>query len=356
MAQQHPTNIGNKLKATVSQATVITTNARAIIAQKDVVLKQIPHFPEHQKKACLHAKEWLDNIWPQIFNAISSTIDFANTFDSAQQNLLQLIERLEKGDEQAKKEFLNVLKEVLLRSLQQKKDSSSKIASNLETFHDEFQADYEAFHSDFVEADKVISGDNEELKQKKGKRDAELATAHKLEIAMIVDAAAMPVTAGVTLALSETGVGLVIGGIIFAVELGAYAGMEIAYANAMDKVNSLTQEIDQLNKEINSLKAVETQIGGLQKASKEIADAAAGLADRWHMLVADMGQLIKRVESVSPKQAAIVIKIELEAANKDWQVVLKQAMKLQPSGGEIPHKTFKSMDAYVKALKSKARG
>ena len=356
MAQLQAANIGKNLKANVSQATVITTNARAIIAQKDVVVKQIPHLPEHQKKARAHAKKWLDSIWPQIIDTTSSIIDFANTFDSAQQNMLELTKRLEKGDEQAKKEFLAVLNEVLLKSLQQKLESSSKIASNVGSFHDEFQTDYEAFHSDFIEADKVITGDNVELKQKKARRDDALATAKKLQIAIQVDAAAMPVTAEVTLALSETGVGLLIGGLIFLVEGGALIGMKIAYANAMDEVNSLTQEINQLNKEINSLKAVEHQISGLQDASKKIVVAAADVADSWRTLASEMGQLIKRVDSISPEQVAIVIKTELAAANKDWQVVLKLALKLQPSDGQIPHKTFKSMDAYVKALKAKPRG
>ena len=323
MAQQHPTSIGNKLKATVSLASVITTNARAIIAQKDVAIEQILHLPEHQKKARAHAKNWLDNIWPQIFDTTSSIIDFANTFDSAQQNLLQLTERLEKGDtEQAKKEFLDVLNEVLLKSLQQKRDSSSKIARNVESFHDEFQADYEAFHSDFVEADKVITGYNEELRQKKGKRDDTLAEAKDLKTGIVVDAVAVPFMGLLAAPLALVGV-------------GAAAGLGAAYDNSMDEVKSLTQEIDQLNKKINSLKAVKTQIGGLQKASEEIVAAAADFAESWFTLASEMEQLFKRVDSISLEEAPIAIKSELDSANKDWQELLNLAKKLQPSSGQI---------------------
>lgn len=142
-------------------------------------------------------------------------------------------------------------------------------------------------------------------------------------------------------------------GLLSVGELGAYVGMEAKYADTFGKINSITKETDQLDQEVTQLKLVETRITGLHKTSMATVDSSSAVANGWITLNTEILELIKRIESIniSPQQAIIVIKTELEAAAKDYKVVLEQAKKLLPTGGQIPMQKFSSVDDYMKALK-----
>lgn len=219
-----------------------------------------------------------------------------------------------------------------------------KIQSVLNLSVPDFNA-YDEFKSDF---EKAISGNmTVELKQRISEMDQALMKAKELEIAIVV----MPATVETAIAFPEHGVGLLIGGLLFVGELGAYVVMEAKYADTFGKINSITKETDQLDQEVTQLKLVETRITGLHKTSMATVDSSSAVANGWITLDTEILELIKRIESISPQQAIIVIKTELEAAAKDYKVVLEQAKKLLPTCGQIPMQKFSSFDDYIKALK-----
>lgn len=141
---------GENQKNAIAGAVLVTQNARLIIEQQAIAtIKEIPSLPDHQQAAKVQSKEWLDNIWPLIIQTTADIIDYANTFQSAYEQLLTLVPKLKAGD---KKDFIQVLKVVLLQNLQEKKTSSTTIADKIKAFHDNFQPLYGEFLSDFKAA------------------------------------------------------------------------------------------------------------------------------------------------------------------------------------------------------------
>lgn len=267
-----------------------------------------------------------------------------------------MIPKLEKGDEKAKGDFLQVLQQVLIKNLQDKKDSSKKVRDKVTTFHDKFEPLYQAFLMDFHEADKKIQGDDTQIRDKQADLLKWEAKAEGYIIAAVMLAIAEPATATATFALSTTGIGLLIGGIIMIGELAALSTMLGLYADAVKHVNHLQNEIYDLKREVTMLHAIEKQITGLQKNTNSVVLASANVENGWIALTRDLEDTIKHLQDITPEQAAIVIKTNLSAANKEWGVVLEQAKILQPSGGELPAKKFDSSKDLIKAIEDQAKG
>ena len=324
----------------------------------DIDLKQIPGLPLHQHRARSQATDWLENVWPLITEIMSQVMDFANTLDGIikrffcfrTDGIAKEEQQLLTSDlgQQGIKLIIEALS-VLLTILQEKKNSASQNTIRIKSFCSRFQPAYDEFKSDF---EKAISGNmTVELKPRISEMDQTLMKAKELEIAIMVDAVVMPATVETAIAFPEHGVGLLIGGLLFVGELGAYVGMKAKYADTFGKINQVTKETDQLDQEVVQLKLVETQITGLHKTSIATVDSSSAVANGWITLGTEILELIKRIESISPQQAIIVIKTELEAAAKDYEMVLEQAKKLLPTGGQIPMQKFSSVDDYIKALK-----
>ena len=63
----------------------------------------------------------------------------------------------------------------------------------------------------------------------------------------------------------------------------------------------------------------------LQTHASKCLDAAFDVTDGWKSLADNMNEMILHIKSVTCKDAAIVVKIQLKAADLEWENVLKQA-------------------------------
>ena len=345
---------GDNQGEVMSAASLVTKSARVIVLQEDIsTIKQLPDLPQHQQKARVQANNWLNNIWKLIIQSTADIIGYGIQFTAAYNSLLKLVPKLESGDEEAKNDFSEVLN-FLLDNLKRKKTTATQIAGDIQTFHDSFLPLYQKFRSDFEIADDIITGDCEEIKSLKRKKNVALVDAKKYEWAAVSAGIALPIIGVSTVVLAETGIGAVIGGILIVADLSAISATLVKYSEAMDKVHKLTRKISKLNQEVSLLQAVENQISELQENSQNCVNASATTRDGWLSLIASMTELINQLADITPQQAAIVIKIQLSAANEDWQNVVQQAKKLQPSG-ELPTEHFKHSDELVAALKDQAK-
>lgn len=348
---------GKNLSKTMNGAVLVSKNVQMILLQQDITLSALPNLPAHQQAARAHAKKW-DDIWKAILSTTSEVIDFANTFDSSYQQLLTLTNTLENGTAaekaKAKTDFLAVMNEVILATLKDKHTKATQVATNTETFYNQFLPDYHKFHSDFKTANKIITKDDDKLNNLAADLAKAKAKALGLEIGIMADAGLVPITVAGTYAAGP--VGVIVGGILLVIEIGALVGMLIEYADAMKEVHSIQNKISDVTEEMTQLQGVETQITGLQNASLNIMQGAKSVENGWLTLSADMHALIKRAEGISPEDIAIIIKSELGGMNKDWQTVLEQTKKLQPDGGVIGHKTYKTADDMLQAITPKHQG
>ena len=345
---------GDNQRESMSAACLVTKSARVILLQEDVsTIKQLPDLPQHQRKARVQANNWLNNIWKLIIQSTADIIDYGTQFTAAYKNLLTLVPKLKSGDEEAKNDFSAVLN-FLLDNLNRKKTTATQIAGDIQTFHDSFVPLYQKFQSDFAIADDIITGNCEEIKTLKLKKKVALLDAKKYEWAAVGAGIALPYIAVGTVAFTATGIGAVIGGILIVADMSAISATLVKYSKAMGKVNKYTQKISKLNREVALLEAVENQISDLQENSKNCVNASATTRDGWLSLIVSMTELINQLADITPQQAAIIIEIQLFAANEDWQNVIQLAKKLQPSG-ELPTKQFENSDELVAALKDQAK-
>ena len=348
---------GKNQKDTVAGATQVTKFARQIIEQGPIsTIKEIPKLPDHQKAAVDQSNEWLKNIWPLIIKTTADIIDYANTFQATYQELETLIPALEKGDQKAKQDFIAALNGALLPTLQQKQVTSKDIASKIYKFSSSFNELYHSFQTDFEKANKIMTQDKEELVHAQANAAKYHAEAQAYEYAAVGAGVALPYTAAATVFLSETGIGLIIGGILVLGELAAIVTLLTKYVEAIDNYNNAMQEVYRLNQQVAQLTAIEKQITGLQNSSQSVSNSASNVADGWTALSDDLSNTIQHLENIKPEDAAILIKINLNAANNEWGELLKQAEILQPSGGQLDSKSFKTSSDMIKAMKSQISG
>ena len=342
---------GKHLGDTMNAATRITMNANTILQQPDITLAELKNLPTHQSAARGHSNTWLKNVWPSIIDVTADIIDYANTFDSSYQSLLGLVDKLKSGDEGAKKEFIQVLNEILLPALKEKKTKAAKVASDTASLKDAFMGDFNNFEKDFGAAQKAYLSQHGTLTELQGKFKAAKAKAHSLEIALIATAAAagaLLVAAAVVDVLTEgAATPYLVGGAV----AGEVADAVIAeqYSKAVEEMNKLQIQIKSIQNQLNYLNAVEKQIGGFEACISDTVTATQSVVDGWTGLTADLSEVIEQLNKITPQEAAILITVQLNTANKDWQIVLKQAKVLQPSG-KIPVKNFKGMESFIKAI------
>ena len=339
---------GNNVSKIMNGAVLVSKNVQMILLQQDITLSAFRYLTAHQEAARAHANKW-EGVWTAILSTTSEIIDFAGTFNSSYQQLLTLTNTLENGTAaqkaKAKSIFLGVMNQVIFGTLIDKQITAAQIASNTEIFYNSFLPNYNSFLYDFSIAYNIIKLNdiNDRLKDLAADLVKAKHKAWKLEIGIVADS--LPFTVAGTYAAGS--VGVIVGGIMFPIEIGGLAGM---YADTMKEVHSIQNQLTEMKPEMTQLQGVETQITGLRNASLNIMEGARSVENGWLALASDMQTLIKQAEVISPEQIAFMIRSELGIMNKDWRDVLEQAKKLQPDGGVIGHKTYKTADYMLLAI------
>ena len=289
---------GHRLQITVNGAIDVTVNVKTILEQPDVTIDKLPNFPAQLEKARTHAKVWMDDIIPQITLTIKDVTDYAEAFADAYKQLLGLVESLEKGS--AKEKFTSIINDVLVSRLKKSLTNATKIAKDIGTFHDSFLPDYSNFRKDFQVIKGIVNETNNEIESLKTKKAQTEALAQQL--------------------------------LQMSTEMPDEPGLEAAYYSqfiaAKEEADKIGKQIDEKQSYVNKLTKVETEINTMEKSSMDVMNASTSVRNGWQTLVDDMNEFMKRIETISPQQIAIIIKSELGAAAKDWQDVLEMAQKL----------------------------
>ena len=347
---------GKHLGKTMNAATLLTMNSNTIMQQPDIKLDdpELKSLPEHQSAARGHCDVWLKNIWPSIISITTDIIDYANTFDSSYQSLTGLVPRLQKGDEAAKKEFLQVLDQVLLPTLKEKKANSSKVASDTASLKTNFETDYQKFLTDSTAAAKIYTDKDGKLKVLATSLDEAKAQAHALSTELID----VGIGEGILLAVIAV-ISVASGGVAATLEGGVVAVGKLlsnsigeAYAKAVKAESDIQNEITALKMQLQYLKTIQGQIGGVATNLEDAVKASQNVSDGWTTLANELSSLIGHLDKISPEEAAVVITTQLNTSKADWDVVLKQAKVLAPSG-QIPVKQYQGMDSFLKDITPK---
>ena len=345
--------VGDGMGATMNAATRITMYANVMLKQPDITLQELPNLPQHQQIARTHAETWLSTIWPEIIAVTKDIISYAQIFSTAYKELDGLVDRLKKGDEKAKDHFKMLLTDVLLVGYQ--KANISRVASMADTFRQTLDEDSKNFTSDSETAKLAYTREKGQLAQLQTEEEAAQAEVKTLHTELIAAAAALAALVAAMAAVSffTFGIGS------FALAAGIVAAtatenkLQAAYSAAVKNEYDLQVQIQQQQIELAKLNVVRNQLTGFFGGTTESAGAAQSVASGWDALGDDLNDLIKKLDKISPQEAAIVIRTQLSASHAEWEVVLKQARVLEPSA-KIPVKQYDSMDAFLKAITPKS--
>ena len=347
---------GNNVSKIMNGAVLVSKNVQMIFLQQDITLSVFRYFSGHQDAARAHADKW-EGVWKAILFTTTEIIDFAETFSNSCQQIRTLAQILRTGTAEekarAKTNVLTVMNQLILSTLKDKRIIAAQITSNAEIYYKSFLPGYNSFLYDSNIAYKIMRIND--IDHKMNNLSADLAKARakalRLEIAILAEAGLTPFTVAGTYAAGS--VGVIVGGIMLPIEIGALAGMLVEYADAIKEVHSIQHQITEMKAEMTHLHEVETQITGLHNASLYVMEGAKSVENGWLALASEIQMLIKRAEGISPEELVVMIGSELATMNKDWQDVIEQTKKLQPAGGVIGHITYKTVDEMLLAITPK---
>lgn len=200
----------------------------------------------------------------------------------------------------------------------------------------------------------MLTKDNELIKVKRVVADAQFTAAQSLE-AVYADLKniALPATASASLIIAP--VGLLFGGLLMIGEEIAMATLLKEYADEMKDYYTTMKEISHLNAQVCVLNLIEKQIKGLTLTTNTIATDAQDFAAGWDYLIADTKETVGLFMKSSPSEAATIITTQIAAAKKEWDAAIQQAQKLQPTGGQIPNKSFDTPTGMISAFQKNAK-
>lgn len=270
----------------VSGAQVVTNSVQAIIQQGDISVPQLPSLPAHQQSARQESQFWLDKVWPAISVSSKNIVQYATMFQDTYKQLLDAGVAV----------LIDVLAETLLRELTDQKKSSDDVIALVNSFYGKFQPLYTQFQSDYTKAENIMTGNNQKLAELTSKKASLQADAEKLRYEMLIPFA------------------------------GTYYAVE--YQKVESEISSVSHQIQVINANLHSLQIVHDQLSGLESQTNKALTFSKAVSDGWQSLTANMTEVISHIRSVSPEEAATVIKIQLGAANRDWENVVNQASKL----------------------------
>lgn len=276
----------------ISSGLVVTKNVNAIIQQGDMSVPQMPNLPALQQDARQQCQGWLDRVWPACENTAEDIVHYAKTF---QDIYVLLLDAVNKGGPDMKSQIIIQTKN-LKDKLNDKKSSSDEIIELVKSFNSKFQVVFDQFKQDYAKAEAIIIGDNQQLRNLSARRESLYSEADKLLLESMIPFA----------------------GIYYAIK----------YGKTIDEINSISNQISAISDNLNAIQAVHDLIGGLMTHITSASTFSVSVSDGWQSLADNMESIISHITSISPDEAAIVVKIQLGAADKDWKNVLDQARGL----------------------------
>ena len=222
----------------VSVASVaIQTYVAAILRQADIKLDALPKLPDDQEKARRHAQSWSDEVLPNIVKTNADIIDYANTFLSFYDTLIELAKQVDAGDKTKVKTFVEGL--VLLRNGLTKKESASQNVENqIMDFKSKLSVDYANFDDGAIKkiSDEIDSV-NSQLNIYIGVMSGGAVSIIGGITMIFVSSFATFETAGISSGLIVAGSGLLVGGI------GAEVTGGVEYSRAVKRKKELQEEL-----------------------------------------------------------------------------------------------------------------
>ena len=333
----------------ISASVAMQGYAHVVLQQPDFNLAVLKNLSDHQKTAQDHAKNWQDNLHPSMISTNADIIDYANQFQSFYDTLRKFAGDISNPD--SKKQFIEGL-QLLQNSIDTKHTAALTMTDEFKKFNTQLESDKQHFESDFKDAKEAIKSDDGEIPQLEKRLDAIHSAMKKDTDAMAGGAALIgvgafvafagivlePVSFGTSTILVAGGAAAIAGGVV----LRSTASED--YSAQLTALKSVTQQLAKDRIEFASLRQVKSQLNNFSDTFTVAIAAAQSLADYWQSLGKDIGSVTTALQQADETIDSPFLLAELDQANRDWNVALEDAKKLQPDGTlAVPTKFYEDL-------------
>lgn len=317
-------------------STLLQSYANTVLAQADVHLDVLPDMPAVQQSARKQARNFLDDITPQIIGVTGDVIDFGNTFTSYYGSLYPLARELQNGDRSRVDTLTNGLGH-LLALAERKQLVAEELVRALKSYEAKIESTQQAVkeaHDTVEEQVKGSTGSLAQLGQQLKDLDSQMskdltqiavgAATSVIGVGLIAVGALMTLPTGFTSgAVVLAGLTAVTGSAaVVATASADYDSAVTAYFDTMTKVGELESEIVVFD-------TVAAQIDHFLNKTDNAGSAAEQCASLWSSTADSYKSTIEGPQSGGVDS---FLTTRLSAAQARWEEMVKFALQIQLNG------------------------
>lgn len=348
-AQTDPTDIYNKfelgpdglreaMKTTGSNALVMDLYALTVIKQPNISFKYVNSIETNLQKKILmdqdnareNAKEWLDQLKPQLIATNENIINYDNKFEGYYNKLL---EATENKDTQALTARLTRLSNSVLEN----KREVDKLIVDLKQFREKLQTDTQKLKANTNQLSTILTSQDTGIPLFQKQIDAyyeSISKYNNILIASSVATAAGPiaivggVAVLVTGAGTPLGIGLIAGGA--GATGGGITGIVLAKQGidqAQEEIKVLTGNIEEAQIQLASITAIKKQMEFLTDTIDLAIDSLQNISTQWSTMEAKYRSLVSNIDIMDPEDFEL-LKEDLVIAKTSWSNIKDFAEKL----------------------------
>ncbi|WP_077321454.1 non-hemolytic enterotoxin subunit B [Virgibacillus proomii] len=348
-AQTDPTDIYNKfelgpdglreaMKTTGSNALVMDLYALTVIKQPNISFKYVNSIETNLQKKILmdqdnareNAKEWLDQLKPQLIATNENIINYDNKFEGYYNKLL---EATENKDTQALTARLTRLSNSVLEN----KREVDKLIVDLKQFREKLQTDTQKLKANTNQLSTILTSQDTGIPLFQKQIDAyyeSISKYNNILIASSVATAAGPiaivggVAVLVTGAGTPLGIGLIAGGA--GATGGGITGIVLAKQGidqAQEEIKVLTGNIQEAQIQLASITAIKKQMEFLTDTIDLAIDSLQNISTQWSTMEAKYRSLVSNIDIMDPEDFEL-LKEDLVIAKTSWSNIKDFAEKL----------------------------
>ncbi|MBU5266799.1 alpha-helical pore-forming toxin family protein [Virgibacillus proomii] len=355
-AQTNPTDIYNKfelgpdglreaMKTTGSNALVMDLYALTVIKQPNISFKNVNSIETNlqnkilgdQDNARENAKEWLDQLKPQLIATNENIINYDNKFAGYYNKLL---EATENKDTQALTARLTRLSNSVLEN----KREVDELIVDLKQFREKLQTDTQNLKANTNQLSTILTSQNTGVPLFQKQIDAyyeSISKYNNILIASSVATAAGPITIVGGVAVLVTGAGTPLGIGLIAGGAGATGGgvtgivlAKQGIDQAQEEIKVLTGNIEEAQIQLASITAIKKQMEFLTDTIDLAIDSLQNISTQWSTMEAKYRSLISNINIMDPEDFEL-LKEDLVIAKTSWSNIKDYAEKLYVEEIEI---------------------
>lgn len=348
-AQTAPTDIYNKfelgpaglreaMKTTGSNALVMDLYALTVIKQPNISFKNVNSIETNlqnkilgdQDNARENAKEWLDQLKPQLIATNENIINYDNKFAGYYNKLL---EATENKDTQALTTRLTRLSNSVLEN----KREVDELIVDLKQFREKLQTDTQNLKANTNQLSTILASQDAGVPLFQKQMDAyyeSISKYNNILIASSVATAAGPIAIVGGVAVLVTGAGVPLGIGLIAGGAGATGGgvtgivlAKQGIDQAQEEIKVLTGNIEEAQIQLAGITAIKKQMEFLTDTIDLAIDSLQNISTQWSTMEAKYRSLVSNIDIMDPEDFEL-LKEDLVIAKTSWSNIKDFAEKL----------------------------